>query len=217
MKIKYIGYTTFSIKTDGLSIITDPQALSVAGISAPTLNVDATIFTEKSLLDIDVNESLLKKFSLDKKLTSTTRNDVFEIKHYGEYELGGVMIRKLVDGDLVVIDDGHIRLVYPGLLSPDIDPKSFKNLGDVDILLMPVGDGGVFPALKKIEAIISAVEPYYLVPYGYKREGEKTENLGTLEVFLKDCGYTLSGTEKILSVDSVVENEESAISVVELE
>ncbi len=50
----------------------------------------------------------------------------------------------------------------------DFDPKKTKNLGDVDVLIVPVGDGVNFMDFDKIERVISNTDPSILIPCAYK-------------------------------------------------
>ena len=92
MKIKKIGWTTFLITSNELSIITDPLLLKESGASFPKTEADVVLFTE---YDTPMNgESILKKYSLDEKVVAGKRGEIIEIHTPGEYEVGGVMIRR---------------------------------------------------------------------------------------------------------------------------
>src|SRR5690606_11586514 len=143
-----------------------------------------------------------------KSITPKTRDFVLEISSPGDYELGGVIIRRSINSDLFVIDEGSVRVVYLCEVSHTIEPKEMEDLGDVDVLILPVGNGNVFPNYEKLEKIVSTIDPTYLLPSGYKEEQIKTADLKSIDEFIKNFGYTNVKEESVLKVSegSTVDN-----------
>lgn len=216
MKIKYYGFSTFRITGDNVSVLTDPISLIEAGLTLPSVDAEICLFSDIRHVG---TEDVLKNAKLDKKITSEKREQVYEIANYGEYAIGNLFIRRPIKGGHFILDEGYLRVVYTGLISPDFDMSTMKNLGDVDILILPVGDGEVFPSFQKLEKIISHVDPTYLIPCCYKVPGldAKYSSLKSVDDFLKD--YGISGVEraKELKVINAPEKEEKSMQVVVLE
>ncbi|KKR06309.1 MAG: hypothetical protein UT34_C0001G0349 [candidate division WS6 bacterium GW2011_GWF2_39_15] len=194
MKIKYNGYTSFTISVDNLTVLTDPVLAKEKGIKGIPSEADVIINTAGS------KASDVKPVS---------RKDVFEINSAGEYEISGLMIQRPLGTHHYILDYELIRVVLIGTDSKDIDMKLLKDLGDVDVLLLPYTDGEDFPAYEALQDIISNVEPAILVPYGTKEEGGKTK-----EDFLKYFGFSTFTEEKTLKVESRPESEERTMQIV---
>lgn len=198
MKIRYNGHTSFTFTTDGLVTVTDLASAKASGVKGLSSEADVVI------------NSRLEATALDIK--PVNREKVFEISSPGEYEIAGLMVQRPISGVHYVIDYDLIRIVYIGFGSKNIDVKQLRDLGDVDVLLLPYSDGEDFPSYDTIQEIISKVEPVILVPFGTDAPGSKSK-----EDFVKTFGYTTATTEKMLKVESKPEAEERAMRVVFLE
>ncbi len=193
MKIKNLGFTSFSFSTDNLTVITDPLALEQFGGKFPKSEADVVIRADPKTIDKD---NVLSKEKFE-KITSGNRETVMEINGNGEFEISEVMIQRHINMPFYTIDYGNLRIVYIGLGSKDIDPKIFEDLADVEVLILPVGDGDQFPDYEKLQKIIQTVDPYTLIPCGYS-DGKVGEGLKSLEDFLKHFGYSTYREEKSL-------------------
>ncbi len=111
MKIKRIGWTSFLITSDNISILTDPLELSESGASFPKTRADVVLFTNYPK---EIKKGILKDNKLDSKVVSEEREEVMEISTPGEYEVGGMMIRRGITDDFFIIDEKTIRAVYLG-------------------------------------------------------------------------------------------------------
>ncbi len=215
MKIKKLGFTSFKISTINADLITDPLLAEKAGLSIPKTSADAVIFSEIENIGKD-NILETSKYS---KITTERKDKVYEISSPGEYEIGGVLIRREIDSDIYVLDEGHIRLVYIGQVDHKVDMDNFHDLGDVDVLIIPIGDSDIFPNYDKLEKIIAKIDPTYLIPSGYKETGLKGDfaNLKTVDEFIKYFGYTHVRNDKKFDIASGIEPENKVIEIVVLE
>jgi L-ascorbate metabolism protein UlaG (beta-lactamase superfamily) len=128
------------------------------------------------------------------------------------------MIRRGIGDDFYVIDEKNIRVVYMGGTDNTFDLAKSKDLGDVDVLILPVGDGVNFMDFDKIEKIISNTDPAILIPCAYKGEGGKNGELKSKEEFIKHFGFTNVRDENYLNVNKKkVEEEEKSIEVIFLQ
>lgn len=202
MKIKPISYMSFQIIFDKVSIITDPQSVGLAGKNFPKSEADIVLFSDESLLG---KTNLLDSAGLGERISPNNRETVFEIGNFGEYEIGEIMFRRPTNRNYYIIDDTNIRIVYMGFVGVDFTPDLVKNMGDVDVLIAPIGDGGIFPNFQKMQKIISNIDPTYLIPCGYKEDGMDSEQFSTLHGamdFIKDAGYTNVKEDKELKLTS---------------
>jgi len=212
MKIKRIGWTSFLITSDNISIVTDPLELSESGASFQKTRADVALFTHYSK---EIKKGILKDNKLDNKVVSESRDEVMEISTPGEYEVGGMMIRRGIGDDFFIIDEKTIRAVYLGGTNNEFDPKRTKNLGDVDVLIVPVGDGVNFMDFDKIERVISNTDPSILIPCAYKEGGSGKKDLKSKEEFIKHFGFANVREENYINVSKKkVEKEQQSVEVV---
>lgn len=209
MKVKSINGLSLEISTDEVIVVTDPLASSEFGLKFPKSDADVVVFSERKYEGKHEN---IKGFE---KLAPKNRADIFEITGAGEFEISQLLIQKPINVPYYIFDSGYSRVVYVGLESKGYDASVFKDLGDVEVLIVPVGNGEKFVDYEKLQEIISEVEPATLIPYGYKSEDMKSElNLKTKEEFLHHFGYTNFRDEKTFKVAARVESEESVMDVV---
>lgn len=210
MKIKKIGWTTFLLSTDSISVVTDPLMLKESGVAFPKTESDVSLFTK---YDEELKDSILLDKGLDKKIVPNKRDTVMEIYTPGEYEVGGLMIRRGLKDNFYMVDEKTIRVVYMGGTENDFNPESVKNLGDVDVLILPVGDGLSFMNYEKIEKVVSNIDPAVLIPCAFKEDGNGKFDLKSKDEFLKHFGYANVREENYYTVTKKKVDEEEQRSV----
>lgn len=205
MKIKAIGFTSFQIENDNISLVTDPHFPQTLGIKVGSLEADVVLYSDE-------------KNKRDANITPKNREKLFEINGAGEYEIADLLVQRPIGMPYYIIDYGYTRIVYVGLDSKNADKSMFTDLGDVEVLILPVGDGEMFPDYEKIQDIVNEVDPANLVPCGYMGKGIKSDvTLKTKEEFLKYFGYTNFSEEKTLKISGRQENEETAMNIIFIE
>lgn len=213
MKIKKVGWTTFLLTIDNLSVLTDPGILKESGASFPKTAADVVLFTDYPSTPDDT--SILKKLGLEDKVVPDKREKIMEIYTPGEYEVGGIMIRRELNEDFYIIDDRNLRTVYMGATGKDFDPEKVKNLGDVDALILPVGNGDMFMEYDTIEKVISNIDPAILIPCAYKGESKKDEGLKSREEFIQHFGYANARDEGFVNLAKKrVEEDQKSVEVI---
>lgn len=209
MKVKSINQVSFEISTDTVTIVTDPLAFELFGLKFPKTQADIAVFSQKKY---EGKSNILDGFE---KLVAGSRGSIFEINTSGEYEIAQMLIQRPINAPYYMFDSGYSRVVYIGLDSKDADISTFEDLGDVEALIVPVGDGGRFIDFDKLQDIISEIEPGILIPYGYKSNDMKNgDGLKNKEEFLHHFGYTNSREEKTLKIAQRSENDESVMDIV---
>lgn len=92
-----------------------------------------------------------------------------------------------------------MTLCHLGDLGHVPPPNVVEALGDVDILMVPVGGGTTLNAAKAAETV-SLIEPKIVVPMHYQAEKVRTD-LEPVEKFLKEMGITEAQPQARLSVN----------------
>lgn len=143
------------------------------------------------------------KFGADIALVSTRHPDFngteqaahgdkvpFVIDHAGEYEVGDVVVRGF--GMPTTYDkESRINTIYQvqlegmnlvslgALGEPEIDPKILGELGDIDILFVPIGGGDVLEAPQAAK-LATKLEAHLIIPMHYDK--------AALDAFVKEMG-----------------------------
>lgn len=119
----------------------------------------------------------------------------FTIHDPGEYEVKGIAVNGIQDP---TADKSELRpvvyrfvaegisIAFLGQLKRQLTSYELEQLGDIDILLVPVGGGDVLDSKAAVETITS-VEPRIVVPLYYDVPGVK-EKLTTVDAFCKQMG-----------------------------
>jgi len=212
MKIKSLGWSSFCLSNDNISILTDPVALKESGIGLPKCKADVVLFSQRDLYG---KEDILREYEIEKKIEPDHRDNIFEISSPGEYEIGGMMIRRGIDLPFYTIDEGNLRIVYMGVIDNSLDVSKTKDLGDVDVLILPIGNGDLFIDYEKIEKILNYIDPTVLLPCAYKTDGLKVgKDIKSRDDFIKYFGFTNVKEQSSLNVTSTVEQESKIMEVI---
>ncbi|MCD4756112.1 MBL fold metallo-hydrolase [bacterium] len=200
MKIKKHSWTTFLITGDNVTLLTDPQEVNKSGLTLSKVKTDVVLFSDTKLI---LKDKILKSEGIEKKVVASERGEIIEISSPGEFEVGGLMIRREIGSNIYIIDEQNLRIVYLGIMDKEFDVDSTKDLGDVDVLIAPIGDGKTFMDYDKLEKIFSNIDPQILLPCGYEEKGlKKNEGIKTKKDFLEHFGFTNVSDESYLNIKS---------------
>lgn len=125
----------------------------------------------------------------------------FFINTPGEFEVKNVFVYGVaVSGEprtnafSLHVDD--VVVAHLGALNRTLTVKELDELGQVDILLLPVGGHGVLDAKRAVE-VCKQIEPRVIVPIHYQVAGLKKE-LDPVGFFLKEYGSpAIEGVDKV--------------------
>lgn len=214
MDISYLGHSSFKLKGRSATLITDPFNPEKVGIKYPKVEAD--------IVTISHNHD-------DHNMVSRVEGFKMAITGPGEYELMGVSIIGIpsfhddVSGKsrgnniIYVIEIDGLRLAHLGDLGHKLNEKTVDAIGDLDILMIPVG--GVYTIGPNVAAdIVRGFEPPITIPMHYKVDGLKPEifaKLAKVDEFLREVGYDVERLDK-LSIKKELMNEEE-LKVVLLE
>ena len=187
MDIKYLGHSSFQIRTKNAKIVTDPFDPEYTGL--PFAKTEADILTishdhrDHNFKDGIKGEPLVLDWpgEFEKNGVRINGYDSFHDANGGTERGDNVMYKFEADGFSVLHlgDLGH-------LLSED----KIEMIGEVDVLLIPVG--GKY-TINPIEAVktINKIEPRIVIPMHYGNLELKQDvfgELSELQVFLKEIG-----------------------------
>ena len=216
MEIKYLGHASFLIKTKKAKIVTDPFDPQMVGLKFPKVEAEIVTISHQHQ---DHNRS-------DLVLGNPT---VFDWP--GEFEKMGVRIfgfktyhdkeKGVKRGENIVfkIETEGISLVHCGDLGLVPDDDFLDRLGNVDILLVPVGG---FYTIDPSEAyeLVKKIEPAIVIPMHYnhpKLNQEVFGSLSSVEEFTKKFGIEKPEIlPKIVYKKEEEEEEEMKVLVLEI-
>lgn len=199
MEIAYLGHSSFKLKGKQGTVVTDPYSKEV-GFSMPSVSADVVTFSHAHG---DHNNAGAVS-------TTSRRAHPFMVTKPGEYEVAGISVfgfKSFHDdnqgkdrGDNIIFKillDG-VNIVHLGDLGHSLDEALVESLGNVDVLICPVGGEFTIDPDKAME-VIQEIEPYYVLPMHYKTDehSEAYSKLKTLEEFEKVFGVTPEVTKSL--------------------
>lgn len=217
MTLTYHGHSCFKLKGKRGTVVTDPYDAYV-GFQLPNLSADI----------VTVSHDHPDHNAASKISGTARRSKPFVIDAAGEYEIGGISVfgvQSYHDDSqgaergrnsifTILIDD--VRVCHLGDLGHELSAETIDSIGEIDVLLVPVG--GVFsldPA--KAIKVIRALEPSIVVPMHYKTSMHKEDLFGelkTVDDFVKEYGVEVQPVEK-LEVDELSLPEETSVVVLQ--
>ncbi len=199
MQLKYLGHSSFLIKTKDAKVVTDPFEPKAVGMKFPKQEADVVTFSHQHP---DHNysagvsaEALVIDWpgESDKLGVRITGYPTFHDKEKGA-QRGENTIFKIEADDISVLHCGDLGHVLTDELVDEI--------GDVDILLIPVGGHYTIDAAEAVN-VIHKIEPSIVIPmhYNHKDLDQKlySEVMG-LEEFIKVYGSAPAETLDVLTM-----------------
>ncbi len=171
MRIEWLGHSAFLITSkDGKRVITDPyKAGSYGGaVGYKPINTQADVVTVSHQHD-DHND------------TSAVLGTPEIIEGTGEKEIKGIRFKGISsyhdtskgkergENTIYVIELDGLRICHLGDLGEELSEKQIGEIGDVDILLVPVGGFYTIDA-KTASSIVDTLKPKVVIPMHYKTE-----------------------------------------------
>jgi L-ascorbate metabolism protein UlaG (beta-lactamase superfamily) len=193
LDITWYGHSCFRISERGkLSVVTDPYSDSI-GLPPPRLKGDVVTVSHNR----------------------PGHNFVEAVKGYsyvldgpGEYEIGGVFLTGIAlhnpQGDDVfpnvayLVDYDSLTVLHLGDLAHIPSQSTIQAIGEVNVVLVPVGGGKGLRAAEAAE-VIALIEPQFIIPMHYALPGLAVE-LDDVDKFLKAMGASKVIEEDVLKV-----------------
>ena len=192
MDITWHGHSCFTIKGKGATIVTDPY--DGLGTTLPKLKADIV--------------SLGDELAEQKGEIAAVDGEPKTLDWPGEFEVSGIAIESFsadrfaknggaagsnVNVFIFAVDG--VKVCHLSGLAHELSDELLDHIGDVDILLLPVGGEDVLDG-KTAQKVMEAVEPRVVIPMYYSAGDSKLKIKGP-EAFLKAVGKTeLKAIEK---------------------
>jgi len=185
MTISWYGHSCFKITNQGghLTMLTDPFNKSI-GLTPPRVTAD--------IITVSHDHT-------DHNNIKSIGGNPFIIDGPGEYELKGVKVLGLASfhdqkkgaerglNTIYLIEVDRIKICHLGDLGEErLSDEQIEALGQVDILLIPVGGTFTIGAKQAIE-VINQIDPKLVIPMHYQLPN-LTIKLEGVEKFLKEIG-----------------------------
>lgn len=184
MHINWYGQGCFKIQSKDLDILISPFDVKESGLRTPR-----------------IKKGLILAGKLNQKTSQDSSAEIFSISAPGEYEKEGIFIYGLVPKDdypviIYRIEIEGVSIVHLGGVNHLLSDEIVDELGDVDVLMIPVGGKNMLGA-EKAAKVISQLEPRIVIPMNYKIPGLKV-NLEGVDHFCKEMGVKKTETDKII-------------------
>lgn len=215
MDVTYYGHSCFGLRSRGASLVMDPYTAEV-GWTMPKLTADI----------VTISHDHFDHNAADQVKGTPRRDQPMVINQPGEYEVQGISVfgfptfhdkeqggQRGKNTVYLIIFDG-IRVCHLGDLGHLLTDELIEQLGQVDVLMVPVG--GTF-TLSASEAgqVISALEPGVVLPMHYHlpEHAPSFAELEPVEKFTSVYGAPRSVEQK-LTIDHPVEEETYSVVLV---
>jgi L-ascorbate metabolism protein UlaG (beta-lactamase superfamily) len=183
MHMTWYGHSCFRLRSRNGAVVTDPYGDEL-GYTLPRLRADIVTVSH----DHPDHASV-------KAIRGTPRI----IDGPGEYEIKGIFVIGIpsyyedspeqsgVRNTVFLFDLDGVTVCHLGDLHRVPTQSQIEELGDVDVLLIPVGGGSTLDPAKAAE-VISLLEPKVVVPMHYRTSLQKGLNLQSVGQFLQEMG-----------------------------
>ncbi|MEI7792809.1 MAG: MBL fold metallo-hydrolase [Candidatus Berkelbacteria bacterium] len=100
----------------------------------------------------------------------------------GEYEKSGAIINGIADGSntIYIVNAEDMNLCYLGELTHELTEDEVKQIGDVDILFLPLGEKGTVN-VKSALKVLTKIDPRVSIPMLYTDLGEFKKGEGLVD------------------------------------
>lgn len=208
MTITYFGQSCFRIEIKDASILIDPFSKEI-GLKPPKIKDDIVLITHEHY---------------DHNNLEGLNQDAFVIRSPGEYEKRGVAVYGILSyhdksegkerglNTIYIIKVEDMTLCHLGDLGQSkLTDEQVESIGDVDVLMIPVGGNYTIDAREAVE-VISQIEPKIIIPMHYKLPESKTELAG-VDKFIKELGLVSEKMDKLKIAKKNLPTEETKLII----
>lgn len=200
MDITYLGHSCFKLRGKNAVVITDPYDSEMVGLKLSKQQADIVTVSHDHA-DHNYLEAVKPK----------SEDHVVVFDTPGEFESKGVDVRgwrtyhddkqgELRGKNIVyLIEVDGVNIVHLGDLGHMISDEIIDALGDVGVLMIPVGGHYTIDAVMAM-SIVKKLDPRIVIPMHYYDAGMNSEKFGELaplSVFMKEAGVEVEPVEKL--------------------
>ena len=216
MEITWFGHSCFRLRDRSVAVVTDPYGKDI-GLILPRVRADLVTVSH----DAD-----------DHNYTKGVKSGFKTLTGPGEYEVAQVFVTGLeLRGErkkskepiekprntVFLFEFEDLTVCHLGDLDHvPTQAQVEESLGEVNVLLVPVGGGESLNAAQASE-VVSLLEPHIVIPMHYKVKGlDSSVKLDPVTKFLKEMGLDNAPTQETLKVTRSGLPEETQIVLLDL-
>lgn len=215
MDIIYLGHSSFKFRGKSTSVITDPFDSKTVGLKYTANEADIVTISHDHE---DHNKSDLiknvKKVIFGAGEYEISRVSIIGISQYHDEQKGEKRGKNII----YVYEMDGMRLCHLGDLGHTLSDEMVGLLGDIDVLMIPVGGFYTIGPKEAVE-VIGKISPYYVLPMHYKVAGINKETFSELlpvDDFLSVSGMSVENMPKFsVKKDDIMEDQSTKIIVLE--
>jgi len=167
LRIRWHGHSCFEI-TNEITLVTDPHDGKSIGIHAPDVLGDIILvshdhYDHNSVKSVEKEESIVVKDETEKTVLGVKIRGVISFHD----ESAG---RKRGENIIYVFTMDNISFCHLGDLGHELDEGAVRQIGDVDVLFIPIGGNFTIDA-EKAWNVINGIKPKIVIPMHYKFGG----------------------------------------------
>jgi L-ascorbate metabolism protein UlaG (beta-lactamase superfamily) len=205
--VTWLGQSCFRLRGKSAAVVTDPYPPALG----PRLKLDANLVTVSHGHESHSHVQAVR--------------DAYVIEGPGEYEVAGVSVVGLPiyhdaskgaehgRNTVYVIEVDDVRVCHLGDLGHSLDDRALETIGNVDVLLVPVGGSRSLDGARAAE-VVRQVEPRYVVPMHFAHPAIRKE-LAPIERFLKEMGVPEAEPQTKLTLQASAAEGETKVVVLE--
>jgi len=202
MEIKYLGHSSFQIKTKTARVVTDPFDPKMVGLKFPK--------TEADIVTVSHHHH-------DHDMVNQIEGNPLVLDWPGQFERMGVRIwgfstyhdkkkgEERGNNIMYKFESEQISILHCGDLGTGLEDAILDEIGEIDILFIPVGGTYTIDSAEAVE-LIKKVEPSLVIPMHYGFPEGAIKELAPVSEFLKKMGK-----DAITSIDKLVVKKEDLL------
>lgn len=213
MEIIWYGHACFRLRDRNTIVVTDPYDKTL-GLTLPRPRADIVTVSHATP---------------HHSYVAGVKGDFMVVDGPGEYEIKDVFITGVnmvpakkdtkddhppAKNNVFVIYMDNIALCHLGDLKHVPTQNQVEDMGNIDVLMVPVGGGRTALNAAQAAEVISLIEPYIVIPMHY-RLPDSTVKLDPVDKFLKEMGITRAETVSSLKLAKTGLPEETQIVLME--
>lgn len=195
MDISWYGQACFRIKTKSAVVVTDPYDAAYTGLKKLKLSADIVTVSHDHQ---------------DHNATSVVEGDPVVMWGPGEFEVKQVRINGMASfhdakqgndrgrNTIFTFIADNMRVCHLGDLGHSLTIEQIEAIGEVDVLLIPVGGVYTIGPADAVE-VIAQLEPKIVIPMHFKVPN-LVFDLGTADAFFKAHGQQMPAAESKLTI-----------------
>lgn len=203
MDITYLGHSAFKLRGKIATVVTDPYS-STVGFDLPKVSADIVTISHQH----DDHNAF-------EKISGTSRRpEPYVIQAPGEYEVSGVGVfgwqtyhddkegKERGKNTIYIIHLDGLRICHLGDLGHVLSESQIHQIGEIDVLLIPVGGFYTINAKQAVE-VVKSLQPSLVVPMHFqtpKHNSELFAQVAPVTLFLTEMGIEepLEAQEKLV-------------------